>query len=318
MTKETKQAAAVLGGIAAGLVINPYFPTNFLFYWEQIVHIAIVNYKDTIGVGSEWYPYAPLDLFGATSVVWLLFGFGLILFTAALLWNDVYRGHGRVTRSRAAALASSFLLATLFLFMTLRSKRHVEYFVPFAMFFVALFIDLLLQRVDPRKALAKLTVRRIPPMLIQALIVGYFAFIMPYMATRDVLNNRTSFDRGIPWTKYQKASAWLAAHAKPGTVIVHSDWDDFPVLFYHNDRNAYMVGLDPTFFYRHDPVRYWQWVDLTTGKVTSGAGGLLQDSFGAKYAVIEKDHTAMQNAVARDPSMFAVYEDDEVWIYAVL
>lgn len=315
---ETRQAAAALGGIAAGLVINPYFPANFLFYWEQIWQIAVVGYKDKIGVGSEWYPYPFLELFGAGSMVFLLFALGLVLLTAGLLWKDVYRGTGKVKRSEIAALVSSFFLAALFFAMTLRSRRHIEYFVPFAMLFDAVFLHLLLSHIDARKVLAKVSSVFKKPLVFQAIIVGYFAFVMPFMSVRDVLSIHDSFLHGIPFTKYEKASVWLQAHAKPGAVVVHSDWDDFPPLFFRNDQNSYMCGLDPTFFYRQDPTRYWQWVNLTTGRTTTGIGALMKTSFGAKFALIEKDHVYMKNAMSGDPSVFLVYEDDEVWIYATL
>ncbi|MBI2426494.1 MAG: hypothetical protein HYV34_01480 [Candidatus Kerfeldbacteria bacterium] len=44
-------------GIIAGLVSSPYFPKNLRFYWIQTIQIAVVNFRGTIGVGGEWYPY---------------------------------------------------------------------------------------------------------------------------------------------------------------------------------------------------------------------------------------------------------------------
>ncbi|MFH1173489.1 MAG: hypothetical protein V1692_03080, partial [bacterium] len=41
-----------LSGLVLGLVINPYFPKNLYFYWVQVVEIAVVNYRQTIGVGA--------------------------------------------------------------------------------------------------------------------------------------------------------------------------------------------------------------------------------------------------------------------------
>jgi len=35
-------------GLAAGLVINPFFPGNLSFYWEQIVQIAILGRSDPL------------------------------------------------------------------------------------------------------------------------------------------------------------------------------------------------------------------------------------------------------------------------------
>jgi len=45
---------------------------------------------------------------------------------------------------------------------------------------------------------------------------------------------------------------WLKENTVKDEIIIHSSWDEFPMLFYYNDYNQYMAGLDPTFFYKAD------------------------------------------------------------------
>src|SRR3990172_1268714 len=59
-----KLVIAVFGGLLAGLSINPYFPDNIAFTWQQAVKIGLINYQNIIGVGGEWYPYKIFDLIG--------------------------------------------------------------------------------------------------------------------------------------------------------------------------------------------------------------------------------------------------------------
>ena len=59
----------------------------------------------------------------------------------------------------------------------------------------------------------------------------------------------------------------MKTHAAPGEIIIHADWDDMPSLFYWDDQNRYIMGLDPTFTYSADPARYWDYVNFTSGNL---------------------------------------------------
>lgn len=310
---ELRLIAGVVIGLLAGLIVNPYFPTNLQFYWEQIIQIAVINYQDTIGVGGEWYPYDIEDLAVAIGPIVLLFLFGLAAFPIRLLAAS--RRDRRTEAVDAAGLLASLALAAVFLVLTLRSKRHVEYFAPFAMFFVAVFLNAVLPALRPAAVWRGL--KRIGGEF--GLVPVAAAFMVPvlfgFMAARDIAGTREFYANGIPFSRYERAAKWLEAHTPRGAIVVHSDWDDFPPLFFWNDRNRYMSGLDPTFFYRHDTLRYWQWVHLTIGKRRAGVESLIRGSFGARYVLIEKDHDGMRDAVAADGAFVRVYSDDEVDIY---
>src|SRR3989344_1808766 len=60
--------AVACSGLVSGIVINPYFPKNLIFYWNQTVKIALLNYQSSIGVGNEWSPYAPFELITNSSI----------------------------------------------------------------------------------------------------------------------------------------------------------------------------------------------------------------------------------------------------------
>ena len=49
------------------------------------------------------------------------------------------------------------------------------------------------------------------------------------------------------------ASEWLADHTPEGSLIFNADWVEFPELFYYNQRNVYVTGLDPRYLYDSQP-----------------------------------------------------------------
>ncbi len=112
----------------------------------------------------------------------------------------------------------------------------------------------------------------------------------------------------------------LIADSDPGDVVFTSDWDDFPVYFYYNSHNYYIVGLDPKFTHDRRPDLWERFVRITRGEVPrtvekemKDAGGNeyvekldirvedIRDRFNAKYVISDRDHRSLSNKVAAAP-----------------
>ena len=118
--------------------------------------------------------------------------------------------------------------------------------------------------------------------------------------------------------KYSGALAWLESHSPKHSIVFHSDWDDFPVLFYHNTSNRYVVGLDPTFMYRYDRTRYAEWERVTTGRERLHLYDIIARRFNARYVFVGSEQGAMGKLVAGNPGFREVYRDDEATIFEVI
>ncbi|MEK9152043.1 MAG: hypothetical protein AAB692_01625 [Patescibacteria group bacterium] len=308
-------AAATTGGAIAGLVINPDFPRNLAFYWEQFVQIGVIGYRNTIGVGGEWYPYDFTDIFGNASLIFLLFLFGLTALLAAVFWDSAKASSTSFAKRDPAPVMAAMVLAAIFLAMALRSKRHIEYFAPFMALFTALFLDAVTPKFSWRELPSRARKFIAEHGLVPAAAAIYLIAVFPVIAIRDIRETRAVHAGGLPITKYAAAARWLRDNTPDGSLVFHSDWDDFPPLFYQDDRNHYVSGLDPTFFYRQDPLRYWQWVNITSGKRKSGLAEIIGGGFHAAAVLVEKDHKEMRRSVEADGNFKKVYSDDEVDIY---
>lgn len=208
------------------------------------------------------------------------------------------------------------MLATLFfIIFTLKSKRYVEYLMPFVAFFTALTSGYalagasLFEKFESIKKLNKIFGYACYTLAVVAII------FTPLIMARDVKNVYDSFRGGIPLEKYAGVGAYLLAHSQPGEIVMQTDWSDFPMLFYQDDRNYYIVGLDPTFMYNYSPKLYNLFADITMAKIRNDIAKLVKDNFQASYFEVNKDRGQLHQLLQADPGFVKVYEDKEVWLY---
>ncbi len=128
------------------------------------------------------------------------------------------------------------------------------------------------------------------------------------------------------------AMAYLQTHSSPDAIIFTDDWDVFPVYFYHNHYNRYIVGLDPKFSQVRDPVLWERYVKITQSNhfpVTSTVKTVdehgrpheqkievrledIRDYFGASWVITDPDHTGVALQLEKAPHLAErVYPPEE-------
>lgn len=294
-------------GVIMGIIINPYFPQNLNFYYHQLIKIGIINYSKIIGVGGEWYRYGFLDLISNTVAL------SIVLVVALVLFFIFFKKQSKLS-------LTSFLIYLLFFIFTLKSRRYVEYYVPFGLFFGAVSLNDSLRGLKLKKYFLEFKgfyFRNLGAKTLITLAVIYILVIFPTVVIRDFKTAKNDLSSGVPFNKFYSVSKWLENNSEKGEIVIHSDWDDFPVLFYHNDHNYYIVGLDPTFMYEYNEDLYWKWVNLTTGQEVENLHAVVRDEFKAAYILIEKDHSGMYRNVSQTGGFSLIYEDEQVYLYQV-
>jgi hypothetical protein len=311
-----KLLSATIGGLLTGIIINPYFPKNIIFYYHQIYKIAIINYKNILNVGTEWYPYNFLELLSASSPIFLLAIPAVVLFIGNLFHFFKKNVETKHTSSlREKILLFSFILTIIFLVLTLRSRRNVEYLFPFLALFVASSFDLAIKNFYHPKNWQTIVNHLAEKWLITGILCGFFAITIPYIVVRDTYSAKIELTKNFSWNKWESASIWLKNNTKKNEIIFHNDWDDWPFLFFHNDKNYYLVGLDPTFMYNFDKELYTDWSDATLGKNKIPLNILLSEKFDSKYIVLDKEHSALEGQILTDGNFTEVFNDKETKIY---
>ena len=293
---------SVIVGLGLGLVLSPYFPQNLSFYYTQIVDIAMINQQTIIPVGMEWYP--PIMSVWVIQNIWLL-----VLFVVACASTLLTR------RKQNVFSLSLMILAFLLFILALKSQRNIEYFAPIAIIAsaYALHVAEVPQKVfEFYKKIHKKTIR---VMFITFLCIASGLLIASI--TGSVKGVFIAHQKTYAYSLYQNAAYYLETHTEDNEIVYHSSWDEFPILWYHNDKNRYIAGLDPTFFYRKNPESYMKWLDITRAKTCEGIKEHVQ-SLDARYVFIALDHEGMRNCIEGDLSFTLVYHDDSAWIYKLI
>ncbi len=304
-SKEVKIFFITFAGLISGLIVNPQFPRNLEFYWNQLVKIGIVNYQNIIGVGNEWYPYKFVDLTGGTALVTILLVVALVLF---------FVNFKRLEKKHI----TFFVLYFFFLAFTLKSRRYVEYYVPFAVLFEAFIISISVTAKNWRTLWKTISSFYLEHRIISTVVIVYFLVSIPVLVAKDIKGTYADFKGGISISRFEKSATWLADNSNDGDIVFHSSWDESPILFYFNSKNYYIAGLDPTFTYEYDKELYKKMVDITIGTQKEGLHDDIKNLFGASYVFIEMSHEQMNRNIRSDSGFIEVYQDDEAIIYEIL
>jgi NPCBM/NEW2 domain len=115
----------------------------------------------------------------------------------------------------------------------------------------------------------------------------------------------------------RRLHAFLKQASQPGDTVFTDDWDIFPVFFYHNRHNHYIVGLDPEFTNQRHPDLWRRYEKISRGEVPNtirlaASNGQqharvdltdIREHFNCRFVVADRDHRKLADALARRPEL---------------
>lgn len=304
-------AAAVFGVVIAH-IINPYFPTNIAVAQQQILDIAFIGGRPETRPGVEWSTLPAREFFRA---IGYLLPLGVLAFSGAMVAvvQTVRRGatEDRTTATHAIALG---ILTVAFAFLTLQSRRHIEFFVPLAILAIAVGTQPVLAWCWP----PRMTIGWRQPGMIRrplasiacAIVIGGFVV----GATQAIAAQRVHFTNGYRADFLAGPMGWVRTHVPADELIFHGNWDDFPFFFRHDRTHRYLVGLDPRFSALADAERFRAWSELASGMLPRPAARIIE-TYGAHTAIILANEEALRAALDADPNATIVFDDRDARVY---
>ncbi|MDT5159580.1 MAG: hypothetical protein QOH51_3937 [Acidobacteriota bacterium] len=354
LNREVWWAAAafglVLAGSLLGFVINPYFPHNFQLLYEHLI-IKVTAKDFSTAVGSEWYPYTTWEFLGNCGVALVAMVVGYVAF----------KDSSNKGRQRAFFL---LLFSTFLMIVNMRWRRFAEYFPPFAVLFAAFAVEPLIRHARERFT-ARESVAADSSLAADSAPIADFAPAADSTTEpgeRTEVGGRTrapeKIERARAWEVvlvstafvllaaplvwyayvtskdiagmagpnfYQGGSEWLSKNADRGELILNTDWDDFPKLFFYNPQLAYVSGLDPTYLLDKDQKLSELHAKITIGKDLSdeevaNLGPIIRDNFcvgeGAgrrcvRYVFTDHEHEDFYNNALDSGWFDEVYSDGD-------
>ena len=306
-------ASAIAAGTLAGWLLRPNPLGALRLAWIQIgLFLEVKRRGLALPFGQELQPLSPtLDLPRLVLP-------GLALVAALVAFAVRLRRHpGEAVPLRVAEWAS----LTLGLFFALLSVRVASRSIELAAAFLATFAGLVFTEYWQTASRRGRAQAAAVPALVLAVLV-------PQAAAR--YHARVQGAR--PLLAFRGASSWLAHNSRPGELVFHAWWDQFPHLFFWNPRNHYLGGMDPLFQYAYDETRFWKAQGLATdvspqatcGKPACGAGELeetalvLRRDFGASFVLVHRYQNPRLDAYLQAQRGFLrVFDDGTDVVYWV-
>ncbi len=289
-----RMTAWTLGGLASGIVLNPFFPNNLRLWWVQNIGVLSSAWgaREKLRLGEELLP--PL----AGSFVWL--NLGVFAAIVAALWL-LARG------TRASPEVATLLLVTSgFLALSFRSVLFLEFAFPYALLFAGIVARDRLE--TPQHGTPAVGLRRTATVAVIVLCLALgarTAFTMYRVAPSKRLLDFTG------------ASEFMRRHVPAGEILFHAHWDEFPQLFLGNPELRFLVGLDPTFMLATDPARWRLYDDVANGRVDDAYAPIRRD-FRCRWAFATVNDVDFLQVARRDPRFIERYRDLDTSVFELV
>jgi hypothetical protein len=313
-------------GMILGNVINPYFPQNIMLFIEHLLEKVKIGKDFAVPVGGEWYPYDGQQLLTHFPIAMTAMLIGYILFMPR--------------RHKLPEKATFFLsFVTILLMAQFKSIRFAEYFPPFAILFAAFSWQAF--KISNKVELPEDFKRDIEPYLDKnkktekQALYGYFKAAIPWcigivLVALIIFNTRgikigsfeqegmtTSIKNNEDNDRYKRTMDWANQNIPEGERIFNCNWDDFPKMFFFDQKHSYVYGLDPNYLYTENPELYQLLMDITGGK-TEEAAPIIREKFGARYVFADIKENQDMIAKLLDSGWAEIaYEDNEARIIKI-
>lgn len=284
-------------GWLIGILIHPYSNGMWEFLRLQVLGSGL---SPDISVGREWKPYRDLWWFAQMS--------GILL----IVWAVTTCVRLRLGKPLSGCGLTLLLAHFMFLGLTFKARRFIEYWPVFCLLSSAFMAAPLLEsvtawcdrRIDKDKGNRALWIYRTVTLFIIGAVFAVLGLSPQWKEIRRVA--RCGYD--LP--AIREAMDFMRQHSEPGDIVFTDDWDIFPVYFYHNSHNYYIVGLDPKFTHARRPILWERYVKISRGEIPATVSDEQQgekfqvaledvrEHFGARFVVTNRDHKRLAGKLA--------------------
>lgn len=223
-----------LGGLLAGLIINPYFPLNISMLYTQIFQVNLFSNL----YNAEWRAWPFIEFIKNN----LLILFYLIASLYILIKDK------RLNKDKSYY----WIVSLFFLVFTFKSRRMQEYLVPFSIILFSLFFNNYSRRLSKNL--------RIASVVILVIIAGFNSTLL----RKDVINNNFLHN-------FRDCTEWMEENVEKGSLVFNNAYS-FPYLFFRNSGLEYTHGVDLTYSFLYDANKFGRYMKILKGEQTQDNG----------------------------------------------
>lgn len=253
-----------LGAFIIAFIVNPYFPDNIRFIYNQIY----AGFNALPFEGAEHLPILTWDWVSFSVMV-------LILFFSGMISSFV-----SYTRHSSKTMAIVFLTIVL-LFLQWKSERFMESSPLFLGLTGFLMIG---EYLETTLFAIRNHLKELQTWIVIFLIAVFIqeGLIQTFYNYNQLKKDAVSFFAIEPT---RDVANYLNNNSKEGD-IVFSRWDIFSVIFYYDQKNYYVGGLDPVFTQKYNQNLFNQYIDLTLYVPPKNLDvSIIKTKFNAKWVI---------------------------------
>lgn len=289
-----KKILAVSGGALFGAILRPNPLQTIQLAYVQIIELMLTKQKGVeLLFGKELAPLDIATLF-KTSFVFL----AIWLLAAALFLWVLYKyqyNFLKIKYEEKIFLCGGFILSVIFFLMSVFiARRSYIFWITFGTLFISALYTFLVSKSYAQKTTLK--------NLAASVFVVASVIALPYTIYKHNINMQKS---AVSQEKFKESAEWLKENSNQGDIVFNTHWDEFSQLFFWNQKNYYIGGMDPIFQYDYDPGLYRKFHNISkdsVGELKNDAYKIFSDDFKARYIFIEK---------RRNPKLLEFLENDK-------
>lgn len=319
---EVNKLIALVVGLTGGLFARPNPIANLKLIYIQIVELYISK-KEVLEqvMGGELRPpgYKEVETYALPL---------LLLFSATvILLARTFRKKERISPAARTSILSSLILVSISILMYVNANRALDIMGTYIILFSALVVSYYLSRV--RAGQIQVSNKNFNLAVFLTLL---FVILIAY---NSIAVSGKNFISGAKLrSAFKEPSLWLRDNTKEGEIVFHLNWSQFPMLFFWNQHNYYINGMDPIFLYAYDPSLHWKifymlnkdMAGLTCGAINCGpeqiesVHNVLLNDFKASYVFVRRrGNPRFREYLEFDKQHFEkVYDEGSSVIYKVL
>ena len=340
-------------GVILANLINPFFPNNLNYF--SIYYLSPTPYFLTSQI-AEWQPIKLGDLFFSDAAILII---PFIILSIIYVFGSVIGAINKKKelpafspqssderlrlggRENKIILSFSFLISIIFFIGTLLQGRFIDYWVPFAVLFIAFYFEFIyfgfIKNDKIKRTIEKIKFPKFFSKEDAKITLICFTFIILAMSIYNktsLVSQRYSHNSS---KNIKETALWLKENTPKKSIVFNVNWGDFSKLFFYNSDNYYILGLDPKFLYLESPEKYWLYANIGKGIVCDketcdeennnennnekrSLRDIIKTDFHADFVYVptdyeDFDYTNLINTMSADSSFEKVFENEggEVW-----
>lgn len=241
-------------GILAGILIHPQSLNYGYVIYIHLWQVLYLKFKGVyLGVGSEIHLNGFFPFLRSAFIVVVLF---IIAFAILLAFKKLRQGKSKIVISSLCLISSSWLIVALFV------PRAGDYWMPFTWLFIALTFNGLWQLKEYGQV-TRFFREKINLKILKFFLLSVLSIIIINNYIYIFINLRELKDYNNTNIQLKQASDWLINNTEKNSIIFNNRWDIWPLMFYYNSHNHYIVGMDPTFLYDYNKELFWSWYNIS-------------------------------------------------------